>query len=384
MTKNNSYDYAIIGAGAAGLNLALAFLRHPFFATKSILILEKSAKQENDRTWSFWEKGTGHLNEVVHHSWTKAKFQSPKYDLEFDLSPYSYKTVRGADFYAFAKKKIAQAANFTWIKGEVESATEGQPVAIKTSDASYFADMVFDSRISQKPEETKNATAVLQHFKGWIIETPKPQFSFDSFTMMDYRTNRENSTSFTYILPFSPTKALVEFTLFSPDLLTDDEYIFHLKKYIREQLNIEDYSIVEEENGIIPMSDFPFHEASTKHILKIGTAGSWVKPSSGYSFKNAQNYSAKIAELLAKGKPVPPLFSTPKFRLYDSVFLDVLRNKNHLGPMLFELMYAKNKTTKIFKFLDEETSFAEELKIMSTFPKSLFSKILMKKLLQSR
>ena len=92
------------------------------------------------------------------------------------------------------------------------------------------------------------------------------------------------------------------------------------------------------------MSDFPFHEASTKHILKIGTAGSWVKPSSGYSFKNAQTYSAKIAELLAKGKPVPTLFSTPKFRLYDSVFLDVLMNKNHLGPMLFEQMYAKNKT----------------------------------------
>lgn len=47
------FDYAIIGAGAAGLNLAMAMLNDPFFEDKRILIIEKEDKEINDKTWSF-------------------------------------------------------------------------------------------------------------------------------------------------------------------------------------------------------------------------------------------------------------------------------------------------------------------------------------------
>ncbi|MEZ4930893.1 MAG: lycopene cyclase family protein [Saprospiraceae bacterium] len=53
------FDIAIIGAGAAGLQLALAMQRDAFFSTKKILVLDKDQKDSNDRTWSFWEKGAG-------------------------------------------------------------------------------------------------------------------------------------------------------------------------------------------------------------------------------------------------------------------------------------------------------------------------------------
>jgi len=54
-----TYDYIIIGAGAAGLMLADTMGKDAFFAEKSILLLDKDTKETNDRTWCFWEKGTG-------------------------------------------------------------------------------------------------------------------------------------------------------------------------------------------------------------------------------------------------------------------------------------------------------------------------------------
>jgi len=44
--ESTVYDYAIIGAGAAGLQLALAFAEDPYFNTKEILVIEKIGKKE--------------------------------------------------------------------------------------------------------------------------------------------------------------------------------------------------------------------------------------------------------------------------------------------------------------------------------------------------
>jgi lycopene beta-cyclase len=53
------FDFAIVGAGAAGLQLALAMNKDHFFQTRKIIILDKSAKNANDKTWCFWERGKG-------------------------------------------------------------------------------------------------------------------------------------------------------------------------------------------------------------------------------------------------------------------------------------------------------------------------------------
>ena len=49
--------------------------------------------------------------------------------------------------------------------------------------------------------------------------------------------------------------------------------------------------------------------------------------------------------------------------------LKVLHDENDKGEWIFEQFYAKNSIEAMLKFLDEESSFLEELKIM----KSLFS-----------
>jgi lycopene beta-cyclase len=141
-----------------------------------------------------------------------------------------------------------------------------------------------------------------------------------------------------------------------------------LTRYATEILKLKDFEIIEQESGVIPMSDFPFEKYSDeKHIL-IGTAGGWVKPTTGYSFKNCERNSKKLIKNLKEGLPINKGIISKKFRVYDSLFLDILNRRNEKGPELFEIMYTKFTIQKIFSFLDDETSFTEDLGIMLGFP----------------
>lgn len=372
------YDIAITGAGAAGLQLALAMRADAFFATKKILILDKDQKDTNDRTWSFWEKGAGKWDHLIEQSWEQGDFFSSDKMCALQLAPYRYKTLRSLKFYDFAKKEIATATNITWLHDEVKMVEEKDVLHISGAKKTYTANLVFDSRIPTDFLKTQDPyTRLLQHFRGWLIRTPEDRFDPDNFTMMDFRLRWPGTTSFTYVLPFSKREALVEFTLFTPSLLQQDDYDQMLHRYCHEILAIHQFDIIETEQGVIPMSDFPFHNYSTDPHLKIGTAGGWVKPSSGYSFKNCEKNAQLIVDNLKQGRPVGQGLHRSRFRWYDSIFLDVLNRRNDLGPSIFSDMYFKNDIQKIFAFLDEESSLWDDITMFTKFPKRLFLKSLL-------
>lgn len=356
------YDYAIVGAGAAGLHLALKIAADPFFKDVNLLILEKDSKTSNDRTWSFWERGNSTWDHIAINTWSQGQFINRKETLTFPLSPYRYKTVRSADFYEYAKAEIKQASNIDWIADEVKG-VEHQ--TIKGHRQTYFAQHIFDSRI---PEAFKTRQgeyhSLIQHFRGWFIKTPHPCFDPSTFVMMDYRLKWKDSTSFTYVLPFSENYALVEFTLFNDRLIQLEEYETFIKEYLKEYLKIDEYEIVEIEEGIIPMSNYPFHQHHEKCLTKIGTAGGWVRPSSGYSFKNADRYSARMVENIKNGHRPEKGIATSRYRAYDSIFLNVLASRNELGEEIFTQLYTKPPIQSVFRFLDEESTLLEDFKIM--------------------
>ncbi|MEZ4930894.1 MAG: lycopene cyclase family protein [Saprospiraceae bacterium] len=249
---------------------------------------------------------------------------------------------------------------------------------ITGTNKTYTANLVFDSRIPTEFFNTEDPyTRLLQHFRGWVVRTPEDRFDPDNFTMMDFRLQWPGTTSFTYVLPFTKREALIEFTLFTPSLLQQDDYEKMLRRYCQEILAIHDFDILEIEQGVIPMSDFPFNRYSTDRQLKIGTAGGWVKPSSGYSFKNCEKNAQQIVDNLKQGRPVGHGLHRSRFRWYDSIFLNVLNRRNDLGPGIFSDMYFKNDIQKIFAFLDEESSILDDIKMFQKFPKRLFLKSLL-------
>ena len=370
MLSTNHFDYIIIGNGLAGLQLALEFSNDTFFDDKQFALIDVSNKTKNDKTWCFWEKGKGKWDHIVFKSWSAAQFYSSNKTLNLNLNPYKYKMLRSADFYQDAKARLSKKENFHFIIDKVTQVEEKELVHITTKNHTYSANHVFDSRISDSFfNKEDNYTRINQHFKGWIIETKSDVFNPENFTMMDYRLKDGKQTTFTYVLPFSTKKALVEFTYFTEHIVDDKTYDIFLKQYLSNFLNIEKYEVLEVETGNIPMTDFPFENESSKHITKIGTAAGWVKGSTGYSFKHTEKKVSKIIENLKLNFRTTKDLNNKKYQFYDAIFLKVLKDENDKGEWIFEQFYSKNSVETMFKFLDEDSSFFEELKIMQ----SLFS-----------
>jgi lycopene beta-cyclase len=200
--------------------------------------------------------------------------------------------------------------------------------------------------------------------------------------MMDFRLVWPESTSFTYVLPLNKREALVEFTLFTSSMLQKQDYERMLQNYIKDILKIQAYEIVEKEQGVIPMSDFPFEKYSKGNHIRIGTGGGWVKPSTGYSFKNCERNSKIIIANLKMNKPPNHGMLKIKSRIYDTLFLDILYSQNQRGPELFNIMYSKIPVQTIFAFLDDQTTFIQDLFIMSRFPTKPFLFSVCKKIIQ--
>lgn len=366
----NHYDYIIVGNGLAGLQLASALSRDAFFKDKQIALIDPSTKTKNDKTWSFWETEPSQWNHLIHKSWQIANIFSNKKLVQLNLNPYSYKSIRAIDFYKSVKSQIKKKSNFSFIIGQVTSVIENNTVEVKTEANSYTANHVFDSRISSDFKINSNKyITLIQHFKGWVIRTNKDAFNPDEFTKMDYRIKDGEQTTFMYVLPFTKNEALIEFTYFTENIVDQATYDHYITTYIKDYLKIDDYDIVESEIGQIPMTNFPFEKSNTKQVTKIGTAGGWVKGSSGYSFKNTEKKVNIILDnLKADRLPSRNLFKR-KYKFFDKVFLKVLKDENHKGEWVFQEFYGRNSIKTMFRFLDEESSFFEEIKVMI----SLFS-----------
>lgn len=380
MLNSPPFDYLIVGSGLAGLQLALQLSEDSYFENASIAIIDPSEKTKNDKTWSFWEKGDGKFDAIVKKTWPLTRFESHRMALRLPLEPYLYKSIRAIDFYNWTKQWLHAKGRIKFFTDAVQD-IEGTTSAVKIigQTQSYWAKHVFDSRIPKAFYKKQDRyTRIQQHFKGWLIETETACFDSNSFTMMDYRFQYKDTTSFIYVLPFSERKALVEYTFFTPDLVAVEVYEKALKAYLKKALKLTRYQILETETGNIPMTDFPFWKFNTKQVTKIGTGGGWVKGSTGYAFKHTEKKVGKLIANLKAGRAAAAGLYPKKFRFYDTIFLKVLHDHNEKGVWIFERFYSKNSIQTMFRFLDEESNFFEDLRII----KSLFSRIFLEALIK--
>jgi lycopene beta-cyclase len=364
------YHYLIAGGGMAGLSLAYYLSQSEKLKGKKILILDTERKIQNDRTWCFWERGENHpFEKILFRKWQKLDFLSPDFSSRFTLKNYHYKMLRGIDFYRFVYENLDKNPCIEFVYEtvkKIEDTPEG--AIVYTENQTFKAGFVFDSTF-QPDFQQAGFHALLQHFKGWLITTPEPVFEPDTVVLHDFRTEQQQDEArFFYLLPLSPTEALVEYTLFSPLLLASSAYDEALQEYIGKSLKIKVFEVKETEFGVIPMSDVPVAEQAGRHIVRIGTAGGYVRPATGYTFARTQRFLQKIvSNLETSGNPhLKTGWFSKRFGLYDSIMLRVLTRKMQPGAEFFSRLYKKNDIEAIFDFLDEQSAFGQELRLMST------------------
>jgi lycopene beta-cyclase len=284
--------------------------------------------------------------------------------------------IRGIDFYKHCYEKIASSPNVTVVHDKVMSIQqESDGVRVFTERGEYKGGYAFNSILFDDPLKQKNAHHLLQHFKGWVIETEEDLFDVNACTLMDFRVSQHHGTTFVYVMPLTKRKALVEYTLFTEKLLKEEEYADGLKSYMKDYLHDVAYTIEEEEFGIIPMTSAKFKRVE-RNIMYIGTAGGQTKASSGFTFVFIQKQSGMIVEQLKKtGKPFyHPTKMDQRYNWFDKVLLNVLIKRRVPGDVVFKKMFQKNPIRSIFRFLDNETSVGEEIRLIATLPTIPFLK----------
>ncbi len=365
------YEFVLAGGGMAGLSLAF-HLAHSPLKERSILIIDLEEKRSNDRTWCFWSTTPTPYHSIVHKRWSHFWIYGDEYAERIALDPYDYRMIRGEDFYEFIHETLRALRNITFLKARVNELREvGDRVEVHTSAGTYTGRWVFDSLFIPREfhvDESKHHF-LKQHFVGWFIRTKRPVFDPDAATWFDFRVPQKGEMRFMYLLPTSETEALAEFTLFSHDLLSREEYEENIRVYLSDVLGLgeEEYEILEEEDGIIPMTDMPFTRQAGKRIMRIGTKGGMVKASTGFTFHRTQRDCRNIVLSLVEHET--PFHRKEPSRAYgtmDSMLLQIMYRHGELSKPIFVRLFEKNPIDRILRFLDEEATGMELVRIMAS------------------
>lgn len=380
-SSSTAVHHLIVGAGAAGLSLAYALTRHPATAQQSILLLDPDDKRLDDRTWSYWERTDrpglfAELPGLASHEWRTAEVRTYAERQVLPLAPFAYRTIRGLAFYEAMRAHLATCPHVRWERAAVETIADGPDGATaRTTDGrTHRATWLYDSRFaySALPRAIRYQY-LAQHFVGWEIETAHDCFDPTIATLFDFRTPQAGAMRFHYLLPYSPRRALVEYTLFSKDLLPAHAYEAELRRFVREELRLpeNEYRLVATEQGVIPMTDqpLPARPPGSHRVVRIGSGGGASKPSTGFTFRRIQLRTARIVESLARtGAPWAVPSAPRRFRLFDAMLLDVLSHHPNRAAAIFAQLFRRNPTARLLDFLNEDTSFLADLAVMNSVP----------------
>ena len=412
-TEVASYDYIIAGAGGAGLSLLHYLMQCSSLVTKSILIIDKSFNKTNDRTWCFWNKDASVFENLVQHRWNTISIHAQGFDKELPTAPFSYKMIQGIDFYnsilhnAKSKSNIHfQEATIIDIRLDItalDTSSASSTASSKVNSTTVNSNMrgkveweggaaigayVFSSLLPFQMNQLNAAAAysnslqsgtssnnkapfLWQHFKGRVVQFEKPVFNKAIAKLMDFNVPQQGATAFMYQLPLNDKEALVEYTIFSENVLGIAEYDKVLDAYLAKEFPGATYTTTHQEIGAIPMTQIEL--ASTQApIYTIGALGAAIKASTGYAFQFIQEQCKNIVDQLDKGLPIQTKVHNTRHGFYDAVLLDVLFHHKMEGAEIFKRIFAKNKAATVFKFLSNTSSLLEDIQIMRSLPTSIF------------
>lgn len=359
------------------MSVLVRMLQDTFFDGKKVLVIDAAEKNTNDRTWCFWEKGTGVFESIVSHAWCRLNFFSADYATNRELAPYRYKMIRGIDLYNYVTAMASQRSGVTWIKERITGILgDADGARIELSDRKVSAPVIINSIVWEDTRDLAKAAGghhLLQHFKGWLINTEEDCFDPTTATFMDFRVSQDHGTAFVYVLPTGSRQALVEYTLFTADLLPQEVYDDALHAYISKYITNKPFETLHTEWGVIPMTNYKFPKRSGP-ILNIGLAGGQVKASSGFAFQFIQRRADALVASLKSGDTSchRDTLQDKKFRLLDGVLLQILSTGQLGGDRIFTDLFQKNDVQRIFRFLDNETGLTDDLRMMWSVPTGIF------------
>lgn len=350
-----------------------------------MLIVDADLTPKNDKTWCFWHSGKPPYSDIIHKKWATIEVGTPEERFSQSVQKYFYYGLRSIDFKQKIIRAIKDHDNFDLLESAVTNLTplpSGQGAVLHTKNEKFKSHYIFQSCF--EPHELQEAHIrypLKQHFLGWEVTANKEVFDASACMLMDFDETFTGGVAFMYLLPWDSRSGLLEYTIFSDQLVARETYEEKIALYLHNRFNLRpiDYRILREEYGIIPMQDRPVIPWYKPQILNIGTRGGLTKPSTGYTFIRIQDHVQAIVEgLISKGAPPVSAASKFRFKAYDLWLLHILYTQPQEAQDIFYHLFRNNRMDQIFRFLNEDSTFVQDLKIMSSVPYRPFLKAIWK------
>lgn len=361
-------DLLILGGGCAGLSLASRLARSE--SGLKVKLLEARVHYGNDRSWCFWSSYQHDHTAAVTHRWPAWRFSSSRGEhVQRASGDMTYQYLPASAFYESALNAIAQNPEI-----ELQLATragqsriDSDRVTYQTSAGDVSARWVVDTR----PDPYGAWGEYAQYFVGAEIETDEDRFDPGVVGLMQDMSCDESGFRFTYLLPFSARRALVEETRFCPGV---DEQILNLglQRSLADLTGGIGFRVLRREHGRIPMA---VRQAGTSHerIYRAGTLGGAVRPSTGYAFARIQQWAGVCASRLNAGLPPAGHPADPAWRsAADSLFLRVLESHPAMAPGLFMAMARGVAPLTLVRFLSDQGRLRDFGRVVAALPKMPF------------
>lgn len=362
-------DLLIIGGGCAGLSLAMRLTeRGP-----RTIVLEAREKYVDDRTWCFWDDGSAPLHSLVSHSWPAVTVRAGPIASRLDCASTPYRMLPSRAFYNAATRRIAATERITLEQPShvlAEPEKTGDVWRVETHLGPRTARMVVDTR----PIAPARGGAVLwQSFAGREIECVDEKFDPATAELMDFAPPGPDRVAFTYVLPVSRTRALIEFTVFGPDPLDRATLAADLEAAVARRTDGAGCTTLREESGILPMGIAQQPASADPTFLRAGLTAGGARPSTGYAFQRIQRWADSCAQALLDGSPPSPHPPDPPLvRVMDRILLAVIRTDPADAPRLFATLFARADTARIIRFLSDRATLADYAAIVWALPKAPF------------
>jgi lycopene beta-cyclase len=385
---------AIVGAGLAGLSLALQLQRDPNFRGH-VVLFEARSGYTDDRRWSFWPLRGHPFVLLPAQRMSSLRFAAEGDVLCIDCDAAPYTSLAAGDVYAHAQALLHEDPCFSLRFAtpvhalreatdhvEVEYATvapgaehtNAVQIAAESGFASERFDRVFDGRL---PEE---AWRFAQWFTGAELTVPAGA-TMPEPVFMDFGVRLPGEIAFAYVLPQGVDRVLVQLTWFLPrgaEPPTDARTRW--ARYVSDTLALDPAVIVREESGVVPMHLWPAQTSSktaaVQRIHRIGTAAGWVRASTGYGFLDTQRASARLAQALcanddARARTAAIAAVRPRAGVddrLDAILLEAMRAQPDAVAAWFLRLFQRCPTPQLMRFLSGEAGALDRFAVMRALP----------------
>lgn len=353
-------DVLIVGAGLAGGFVALSLReKHP---SLRIVLLEKEAQIEKQRTWSFHASDLGEapvwLKPLLRKTWDSYDIRLPALERRIQTG---YASIRPVDLEAHLREVFGSDLRF---QQKIKALT---PNSVETESGEKIeARLVIDARGARV-----SGPVGYQKFTGLSVQLSAPH-GLTRPLLMDAQVPQTDGYRFFYLLPWSETELLVEDTRYSssPNLDPQKDEAEILAYISKRKWQVK--AVQEREHGVLPIPlTSPLLPQALEAAPSIGMAAGFFHPVTGYSLPDA----VRVAERLA-GLPLLNHQSVhTELREYVSERQGLIRYLCFLNRMMFlaakpELRYRvfehfyRLSEPAIQRFYRGELAFRDRLRLL--------------------